>query len=57
MTIIEVTSTTLFHLAARLYGDARLWRRIAAANGLSDPMVVGLTQLVIPAGASGDERS
>lgn len=57
MTVIEVTSTTLFHLAARLYGDARLWQRIATANGLSDPMVEGLTLLVIPTGSAGSQGS
>ena len=55
MTVIQVTSTTLFHIAASFYGDARLWTRIADANGLSDPIVNGVARLVIP-GASGQGR-
>ena len=47
---ITVTSAEidLFHLAARLYGDATLWFLIARANGLIDPQINGLTTLVIP---------
>lgn len=39
---------SLFHIAAREYGDALLWVLIAAANNLSDPMITGTLQLVIP---------
>lgn len=39
---------TLFHIAARLYGDATEWIRIAQANGIIDPMIVGTVTLVIP---------
>ncbi len=38
----------LYHLAASAYGDARGWTRIAQANGLTDPVISGITQLVIP---------
>lgn len=39
---------TLFHVASRLYGDATEWIRIALANGISDPMIVGTVTLTIP---------
>lgn len=38
----------LYHLAAAAYGDARSWTRIAQANQLTDPMISGISQLVIP---------
>jgi hypothetical protein len=41
-------STDLYHLAAAAYGDARGWTRIAQANRLTDPVIAGITQLVIP---------
>jgi phage tail protein X len=40
---------TLDRLAARYYGDATKWRRIAEANGVLDPLAVQPgTQLMIP---------
>jgi hypothetical protein len=39
---------TLFHIAARLLGDPLAWYRIAQANGLSDYIIVGTVELVIP---------
>lgn len=39
---------TLFHVAARLYGDAMEWIRIAQANGVSDPTIIGTITLTIP---------
>lgn len=39
---------TLFHVAARYLGSAAEWIAIAQANGLSDPMIDGITDLVIP---------
>lgn len=39
---------SLFHIAARVYSDALLWNIIASANGLSDYMIVGTVQLIIP---------
>ena len=48
--IIQVTAadTDLFHVAARELRDATLWHMIATANGLSDPVITGLTQITIP---------
>lgn len=45
---ITVAGTTLYHLAAKAYADATLWTLIAAANGLTDPWVDGITTLTIP---------
>ena len=44
--------TNLFRIAADELGDALMWWRIAALNGLSDPWIVGPLQLKIPATAS-----
>ena len=41
---VSAADLTLFHLAARFYGDATLWLLIAEANGLSDPMIPGIIQ-------------
>jgi nucleoid-associated protein YgaU len=48
---IQVAGADLYHLAAQYYGDATQWYRIAAANGLFDPLVTGPASLVIPAPA------
>lgn len=40
--------TTLFHLAAKYYGSATLWNRIAEANGRTDPKISGVVELVMP---------
>ena len=45
---------TLFHIAAREYGNALLWAVIASANDLSDPIISGTVQLVIPPKPSTD---
>lgn len=47
--VVTVNNTTLFHVAALYMGDATLWTRIAAANGLDDPIIAGTVQLVVPA--------
>ncbi len=39
---------TLFHIAARQYGDPTQWLPIARANDLTDPMIVGNVTLTIP---------
>ena len=39
----------LYRLAAEYYGDASAWTLIAAANGLSDPLIQADAQLSIPA--------
>ena len=45
---ILVAGTNLFAVAAQELGDATQWFRIAALNGLTDPMVFGLATLQIP---------
>jgi hypothetical protein len=45
----------LYHLAAKSYGDATEWAHIAAANGLSDPVIGGVRQITIPPLASGGD--
>ena len=49
MRTITVTGGNLFQVAAQQLGDATQWIRIAQANGLSDPMLMGLVTLSIPA--------
>ncbi len=56
MQTVQVAGTDLFTVAAQQLGDATQWYRIAALNGLSDPMIFGLVTLQIPdfdASASG----
>ena len=48
MLIIRVADTTLFHVAAQELGDATQWNRIAALNGLNDPMIYGVVELLLP---------
>lgn len=45
---IMVSGGNLFQIAAQYLGDATQWNRIAALNGLSDPMIYGLVSLRIP---------
>ncbi|NOU07417.1 MAG: hypothetical protein HOO99_14680 [Hyphomicrobiaceae bacterium] len=45
---VEVYGGTLFAVAAQEYGDATQWNRIARANGIVDPWLLGPTKLVIP---------
>jgi hypothetical protein len=45
---ITVAGGNLFALAAKYLNDATQWIRIAQANGLSDPVLQGVTLLVIP---------
>ncbi len=45
---ITVAGGNLFALAAKYLNDATQWIRIAQANGLSDPVLQGVTVLVIP---------
>lgn len=45
---ITVTGDNLFHLAAVHLSDATQWIRIAQLNCISDPMIDGVTQLLIP---------
>ena len=43
-----VTGGNLFRIALQELGDATQWIRIAQLNGLSDPMLSGVTTLNIP---------
>ncbi len=49
MNVITVTGGNLFQVAAVQLGDALQWINIARANAISDPMLSGMAQLVIPA--------
>jgi hypothetical protein len=48
MKTITAVGDNLFRLAAAQLGDATQWIRIAELNNLSDPMLVGVTTLLIP---------
>lgn len=48
MTTITVVGGDLFHIAASRLGDATQWIRIAQRNGLKDPVLSGVTTLVLP---------
>jgi len=48
MQTITIPGGNLFQIAAQYLGDATQWNRIAELNGLSDPMIYGLTTLIIP---------
>jgi len=48
MKIIQVAGDNLFHLAAVHLADATQWIRIAQINRISDPMLRGVTTLLIP---------
>jgi hypothetical protein len=47
-TTLMVAGGNLFRIAAEQLGDATQWNRIAAANGLWDPFLVGVVTLTIP---------
>ncbi len=49
MIVLVVAGGDLFRLALQQLGDATQWNRIAALNGLKDPILVGLNNLKIPA--------
>ncbi|WP_271024992.1 hypothetical protein [Rhizobium sp. RCAM05973] len=46
--VITVAGGNLYALAAQYLGDATKWYQIAKANGLTDPMIVGIATLTIP---------
>lgn len=46
---VQVAGGTLFDVAASQYGDATQWAAIARASGLTDPAVVGVQTVTIPA--------
>lgn len=49
MTKVTVVGGDLFRLALSRLGDATQWNRIAAANGLTDPVITGVQTILIPA--------
>ena len=49
MTMLVVVGGDLFRIALQQLGDATQWNRIAAANGLNDPVLNGLVTLRVPA--------
>lgn len=49
MKTITVAGDNLFRIAAEQLTDATQWIRIAELNGLSDPMIFGVTKLQMPA--------
>jgi hypothetical protein len=48
MRMLTVAGGNLFRIAAEQLADATQWIRIAELNNVSDPMVVGVTTLLIP---------
>jgi hypothetical protein len=48
MKIITVVGDNLFRIASAHLHDATQWIRIAELNGLSDPVLAGVTTLLIP---------
>ena len=48
MKTITLAGGNLFRIAAEQLGDATQWIRIAQLNGLTDPMLSGVTTLRIP---------
>ncbi len=48
MQTITLAGGNLFRVAAEQLGDATQWVRIAQLNRISDPMLSGLTTLLIP---------
>ena len=45
---IAVAGGNLFRIASEQLDDATQWIRIAQLNGISDPMLTGLTTLLLP---------
>ena len=45
---ITVVGGNLFRIAAEQLGDATQWIRIAQANNLVDPIIIGVTSLMLP---------
>ncbi len=48
MQTVTVVGGNLFSIAASLLGDATQWIRIAQLNQLDDPIILGVTTLLIP---------
>ncbi len=47
-TTLTTIGGDLYRVALDQFGDATQWWRIAAANGLTDPVLAGQVTLVIP---------
>lgn len=47
--LVVAPGDDLFRIAAEVYGDPAAWTLLAAANGLSDPLVTKDLTLSIPA--------
>jgi len=45
---VLIENGNLYAIAAKYLGDATQWVRIAALNGLDDPMLNGMRTLLIP---------
>jgi len=48
MNSVTVAGGDLFRVALQTLGDATQWNRIAALNGLNDPILQGLLTLQLP---------
>jgi hypothetical protein len=48
MATLTVAGDNLFRIAAAQLADATQWIRIAELNNISDPMLTGVTTLLIP---------
>lgn len=46
--VLRVSNTTLFEIAMRQFGDAMYWVDIAELNGMTDPWITGMTEILIP---------
>jgi len=52
--VVTLAGSDLYTLAAQSYGDAMGWASIAQANGLTDPLISDVTDVIIPkAGVTG----
>jgi hypothetical protein len=48
MQTVTIAGGNLFRIAAEYLNDATQWLRIAQLNGISDPVLFGITTLLIP---------
>jgi nucleoid-associated protein YgaU len=48
MRTVTVAGGNLYQIAAQQLGDATQWIRIAQLNKISDPVLLGVTTLLIP---------
>ena len=51
--LIVTAGGSLYNMAVTAYGDATEWTTIAAANGLTDPVLSGIQTIVVPSAPSG----